>query len=146
MIIKHCPWGRPGGGAPSEHIRRGNILVHGLFPESGTVIKKKIINITSTDTHRQIKYISFLQDCRKFTIPYYTKQLKTGGGGAPLRNASGKIITAFRDDPMISFSESTRNHVDNELRYKATPAAKMNYKLQLGKSSCLKPILHNFKL
>lgn len=37
MIIKHCPWGRPGGGAPSEHVRRGNILVHGLFPESGTV-------------------------------------------------------------------------------------------------------------
>lgn len=33
MITKHCPWGRPGGGAPSEFIRRGNILHGGLFPE-----------------------------------------------------------------------------------------------------------------
>lgn len=37
MIAKHCPWGRPGGGAPSEHIRRGNILQDGLFPEYGNV-------------------------------------------------------------------------------------------------------------
>jgi len=37
MIVKHCPWGRPGGGAPNEQIRRGNILLEGLYPDSGNV-------------------------------------------------------------------------------------------------------------
>lgn len=58
--------------------------------------------------------------------------MKAGGGGAPLRNASGKIITYFRDDPIISFNEANRNHVNNELRYKTSASSKMQYKMQLG--------------
>ena len=56
-----------------------------------------------------------------------------GGGGAPLRSASGRMLTSFRDDPLISFSEPLRKHVDIELRYKSTPVKKRNYKLQLDK-------------
>lgn len=61
--------------------------------------------------------------------------MKAGGGGAPLRNASGKIVTYFRDDPIISFNEANRNHVNNELRYKTSASSKMQYKLQLGKQN-----------
>ncbi|KAG4079023.1 hypothetical protein HA402_001678 [Bradysia odoriphaga] len=107
MIVKHCPWGRPGGGAPNEQIRRGNILLEGLYPESGN-------------------------DCRKYILPPCNKVNKIGGGGAPLRSASGRILTQFRDDPNICFSDSMRNHVDIDLRYKSSPKNKMTYKMQLG--------------
>lgn len=54
MIVKHCPWGRPGGGAPAEHIRRGNILAHGLFPESGTVSRELRSNSENFTVYKTI--------------------------------------------------------------------------------------------
>lgn len=39
MIEKHCPWGRPGGGAPNDNIRMTNITKEGLFPEAINVSK-----------------------------------------------------------------------------------------------------------
>lgn len=34
MIKKHYPWGRPGGGAPNEHIRIGDLTTRGIYPDS----------------------------------------------------------------------------------------------------------------
>lgn len=62
--------------------------------------------------------------------------MKFGGGGAPLRSASGQILTSYREDPIISFNESNRKHVDINLRYKASRNQKMDYKAQLGIFGC----------
>lgn len=37
MTKKHCPWGRPGAGAPGDRLRRSNILAQGIFPVSQPV-------------------------------------------------------------------------------------------------------------
>lgn len=80
--------------------------------------------------------MSNIKDCRKYILPPCTKVNKIGGGGAPLRSASGRILTQFRDDPNICFSDSMRNHVDIDLRYKSSPKNKMTYKMQLGNLKC----------
>lgn len=64
---------------------------------------------------------------------YRTAKCGTGGGGAPIRSASGRLLTVFRDDPIISFSDPTRRHVDINLRYRSTPRKKFNYRMQLDK-------------
>lgn len=76
-----------------------------------------------------------MQDCRKYKryrFPAYRDKLR-GGGGAPLRSASGRILTGICDDPAISFNDPNRYHVDIDLRYKSSPKSKMEYKMQLGK-------------
>lgn len=62
-----------------------------------------------------------------------TKGVSAGGGGAPLRNASGQIVTGLTDDPIISFNDANRYHVDNDLRYKTTTAQKQTYKAELDR-------------
>lgn len=59
--------------------------------------------------------------------------MKRGGGGAPLRSSTGKIITRFRDDPNIAFSDSARKHVENHLRYKTSNEDKKKYKMELDR-------------
>lgn len=71
--------------------------------------------------------------------------MKRGGGGAPLRNSSGQIITTYREDPSITFSNSTRAHVDNNLRYKTTAEGKLNYKMELDKCIVDKQKLKNHR-
>jgi transcription initiation factor IIE alpha subunit len=56
-----------------------------------------------------------------------------GGGGAPIRSASGRLLTYLREDPMISFNSTNKRHVDNMLRYKTTPEAQRTYKQQLDR-------------
>lgn len=84
-----------------------NITDKGLFPES-------------------------FNDIRSYIPPPTAPRFRGGGGGAPIRSSTGQIITTFRDDPQISFKDSTRNIVDIELRYKATPKMKKTYKMELG--------------
>lgn len=55
----------------------------------------------------------------------------SGGSGAPLRNESGKLLVPLREDPSITFGESTRNYVDKDLRYRTTPAEQNAYRLEL---------------
>ncbi|XP_055321626.1 uncharacterized protein LOC129577875 [Sitodiplosis mosellana] len=107
LIEKHYPWGRPGGGAPNGTIRRNNIESRGLFAESS-------------------------ENCRKFIFqaPFRARR---GGGGAPLRNSAGQIITKFREDPIITFSDSARKHVENHLRYKTSNEQKKQYKMDLDR-------------
>lgn len=56
------------------------------------------------------------------------------GHGAPLRTKSGKTKTLIKADPSIRFQfhESARRSVDNDLRYRASPSDKENYRRQLG--------------
>lgn len=73
-----------------------------------------------------------LQNCRKFVFqaPFRTKR---GGGGAPLRSSTGQLITKYRDDPSIAFSDSARKHVENHLRYKTSTAAQKQYRMDLDR-------------
>jgi hypothetical protein len=57
----------------------------------------------------------------------------TGGSGAPIRNESGRLLVPLREDPMITFGESTRNYVDKDLRYRTTPAEQTIYRQELDK-------------
>lgn len=59
----------------------------------------------------------------------------TGGGGAPLKNSAGKVVTPFKDDPSLSFHEPNRGHVDKILRYKQGSAEKTMYRFELDKLS-----------
>jgi hypothetical protein len=56
-----------------------------------------------------------------------------GGGGAPIRSASVRLVTYLREDPMISFNTTNKRHVDNLLRYKTSPNAQQTYKHQLDR-------------
>ncbi|XP_055679072.1 uncharacterized protein LOC129787486 isoform X2 [Lutzomyia longipalpis] len=108
MIEKHYPWGKPGGGAPNDNIRMTNITRMGLFPEA-------------------------INTVRNYVPPPPMPKIRGGGGGAPIRSNSGRVITTFRDDPSITFKDQTRNIVDIELRYKTTPKMKKTYKQELDK-------------
>lgn len=71
-----------------------------------------------------------------FQAPFRTNPViraKRGGGGAPLRSSTGQIITKFREDPIISFSDSARKHVENHLRYKTSSEDKKQYKMELDR-------------
>ncbi|XP_055617039.1 uncharacterized protein LOC129762616 isoform X9 [Toxorhynchites rutilus septentrionalis] len=121
VMERYSPWGRKGGGAPNDTIRIRNIQLQGLYPESK--------NPSST----QISHAARRQDFRNPVPMNRTKGVSAGGGGAPLRNASGQIVTGLTDDPIISFNDANRYHVDNELRYRTTPAQKQTYKAELDR-------------
>uniref|UniRef100_A0A182KBE0 Uncharacterized protein n=1 Tax=Anopheles christyi TaxID=43041 RepID=A0A182KBE0_9DIPT len=106
---RYSPWGRKGGGAPNDTIRMRNIQLQGLYPET----KNDLRNPAPMGRTRG--------------------GVGAGGGGAPIRSASGQIVTGLTDDPIISFNDANRYHVDNELRYKTTPAQKQTYRAELDR-------------
>lgn len=55
----------------------------------------------------------------------------SGGSGAPLRNESGKLLVPLREDPSITFGDSTRNYVDKDLRYRTTAVEQNAYRHEL---------------
>lgn len=57
----------------------------------------------------------------------------SGGSGAPIRNESGRLLLPLREDPSITFGESTRNYVDKDLRYRTTPSEQTAYRHELDK-------------
>uniref|UniRef100_A0A182SXX1 Uncharacterized protein n=1 Tax=Anopheles maculatus TaxID=74869 RepID=A0A182SXX1_9DIPT len=111
---RYSPWGRKGGGAPNDTVRMRNIQLQGLYPET------KNVSI-------------FGQDVRNPVSVGRTRGVGAGGGGAPIRSASGQIVTGLTDDPIISFNDANRYHVDNELRYKTSPAQKQTYRAELDR-------------
>lgn len=58
-------------------------------------------------------------------------QAVSGGSGAPLKNESGRLLVPFRDDPSIAFNDSTRNYVENDLRYRMSPVQQTAYRKEL---------------
>uniref|UniRef100_A0A182PE99 Uncharacterized protein n=1 Tax=Anopheles epiroticus TaxID=199890 RepID=A0A182PE99_9DIPT len=110
VMERYSPWGRKGGGAPNDTIRMRNIQLQGLYPET----KNDLRNPVPVGRARP-------------------GGIGAGGGGAPIRSASGQIVTGLTDDPIISFNDANRYHVDNELRYKTSPAQKQTYRAELDR-------------
>ncbi|XP_053681785.1 uncharacterized protein LOC128732539 [Sabethes cyaneus] len=108
VMERYSPWGRKGGGAPNDTVRIRNIQLQGLYPETKNDFRNPV------PMHRP-------------------KGVSAGGGGAPLRSSSGQIVTGLTDDPIISFNDANRYHVDNDLRYKTTQAQKQSYRAELDK-------------
>ncbi|XP_058444832.1 uncharacterized protein LOC131426254 isoform X3 [Malaya genurostris] len=108
VMERYSPWGRKGGGAPNDTVRIRNIQAQGLYPEAKNDVRHPV------------------------PMPR-PKGVSAGGGGAPLRNSSGQIVTGLKDDPIISFNDANRYHVDNGLRYKTTPAQKQTYRAELDR-------------
>uniref|UniRef100_A0A8W7NYX3 Uncharacterized protein n=1 Tax=Anopheles coluzzii TaxID=1518534 RepID=A0A8W7NYX3_ANOCL len=106
---RYSPWGRKGGGAPNDTIRMRNIQLQGLYPETKNDLRNPVPMGRSRGG------------------------VGAGGGGAPIRSASGQIVTGLTDDPIISFNDANRYHVDNELRYKTSPAQKQTYRAELDR-------------
>lgn len=50
-----------------------------------------------------------------------------------MRNESGRLMCSLREDPSITFGESTRNYVDKDLRYRTTPSEQNAYRLELDR-------------
>lgn len=57
----------------------------------------------------------------------------SGGSGAPIRNESGRAILQLREDPSITFGDSTRNFVDKDLRYRTTASEQKSYRQDLDR-------------
>jgi hypothetical protein len=57
----------------------------------------------------------------------------SGGAGAPIRSSSGKLLLSLHEDPNITFSNSTRNFVEQDLRYKKSSSEQRAYKQELDK-------------
>lgn len=69
-------------------------------------------------------------------VKYHTPGMSSGvsgGCGAPIMSESGKLLVPLREDPSITFSDSTRNFVDKDLRYRRTPQEKTAYKQDLDR-------------
>lgn len=79
--------------------------------------------------------IASIKNCRKYSSFQSSSSYRTkrGGGGAPLRSSTGQIITKLREDPLITFNDSARQHVENHLRYKTTFEKKKQYKMELDR-------------
>ncbi|ETN64506.1 hypothetical protein AND_003751 [Anopheles darlingi] len=117
---RYSPWGRKGGGAPNDTVRMRNIQLQGLYPETKNDLRNPTSMATSTAAAAA-------------AAAGRSRGVGTGGGGAPIRSASGQIVTGLTDDPLISFNDANRYHVDNELRYKTSPAQKQHYKAELDR-------------
>ncbi|XP_021694889.1 uncharacterized protein LOC5574207 isoform X2 [Aedes aegypti] len=128
VMDRYSPWGRKGGGAPNDTIRIRNIQLQGIYPETKNLPTVVPVPVSHAAPRRQ----DFRQPVTS-TMARPSKGVSAGGGGAPLRNASGQIVTGLTDDPIISFNDANRYHVDNDLRYKTSPAQKQSYKAELDR-------------
>ncbi|XP_035781159.1 uncharacterized protein LOC118460708 isoform X3 [Anopheles albimanus] len=117
VMERYSPWGRKGGGAPNDTVRMRNIQLQGLYPETKNDLRNPTSMATATAANAAGR----------------SRGVGTGGGGAPIRSASGQIVTGLTDDPLISFNDANRYHVDNELRYKTSPAQKQHYRAELDR-------------
>lgn len=57
----------------------------------------------------------------------------SGGSGAPILSESGRLLVPLREDPQITFSDSTRNYVEKDLRYRKTPMEQSAYRQDLDR-------------
>lgn len=57
----------------------------------------------------------------------------SGGSGAPILSESGRFLVPLREDPQITFNDSTRSFVEKDLRYRKTPNEQMEYRQELDR-------------
>ncbi|XP_055389249.1 uncharacterized protein LOC129618490 [Condylostylus longicornis] len=161
---KHCPWGKPGGGAPNVDVRRHDITVEGLHSTPGTKI---IPGLRSYPSSRRpsIPRGHYLGGCDPPphglgsgqkrgsgisgigpTSPYNTTNLgnisisrELGGGGAGRTDSSQIRSAAERLFITLKDQPNSKGkpHVDIELRYKTTPTGnKMLDKIVVTEQEC----------
>ncbi|KAG5671115.1 hypothetical protein PVAND_001329 [Polypedilum vanderplanki] len=124
MVTNWNPWGKPGHGAPNNDIRIRNLENDGLYPVSNQ--SRNAFTLPKTNASQS-------------KLKYYTPGVMssssavTGGCGAPLVSESGKLLVPLREDPLITFNESTRNFVEKDLRYRKSQQEKTAYKQELDR-------------
>lgn len=74
-----------------------------------------------------------VRDLIKFCIKNIFDFIFRSGSGAPIRNESGRQMVSLHEDPDVMFSDSTRNFVDKDLRYRTTPSEQNIYRQELDR-------------
>ncbi|XP_064544334.1 uncharacterized protein LOC135432445 isoform X2 [Drosophila montana] len=142
LFLQHCPWGRPGGGAPNVEVRRKDITAVGLH-STPTVTTAHRIN--SLQPCRYNDYFSMQKKCHKNLLAAYYNhhhdhphacQLQPGGRMTNahsihhLRESgprSSTVTICEREHPVkagVSLGHNANGHVDIELRYRPPPPCK----------------------
>ncbi|XP_030376515.1 AF4/FMR2 family member 4 [Scaptodrosophila lebanonensis] len=143
LFLQHCPWGRPGGGAPNVDVRRKDITAVGLH-STPTVTAAHRIN--SLHPCRYSELFSTQKKCHNNPLAaYHHHHLlhpTPAPTGARLAHAhsihhlqesgprSSTVTICEREmppKPNVSLGGTAKNgerHVDIELRYKPSPQCK----------------------
>ncbi|EDV93944.1 GH19602 [Drosophila grimshawi] len=139
LFLQHCPWGRPGGGAPNVEVRRKDITAVGLH-STPTVTTAHRIN--SLQPCRYNDYFSMQKTCHKNPLAAYHHHHHhhpppPGGRLAHAHSIhhlqesgprSSTVTICEREHPLkggVSLAQNAPNgHVDIELRYKPSPPCK----------------------
>ncbi|XP_034487832.1 uncharacterized protein LOC117791990 [Drosophila innubila] len=140
MFLQHCPWGRPGGGAPNVEVRRKDITAVGLH-STPTVTTAHRIN--SLQPCRYNDYFSMQKKCHKNPLAAYHHHHHHHPGAPPPAAGRGHahsihhlqesgprsstVTICEREHPLkagVSLAQNANGHVDIELRYKPSPPCK----------------------
>ncbi|XP_060648048.1 uncharacterized protein LOC132785788 [Drosophila nasuta] len=142
MFLQHCPWGKPGGGAPNVEVRRKDITAVGLH-STPTVTAAHRIN--SLQPCRYNDYFTMQKKCHKNPIAAYHHHRHHHPGPPPPGIAGGRlphthsihhlqesgprsstVTICEREHPhkVVNVAQNANGHVDIELRYKPSPTCK----------------------
>ncbi|BFF92027.1 uncharacterized protein DMAD_10172 [Drosophila madeirensis] len=144
LFLQHCPWGRPGGGAPNIEVRRKDITAVGLH-STPTVTTAHRMN--SLQPCRYNDYFSMPKKCQNNPLAAYHQHHHhhppPPPPGGRLGHAhsmhhlqesgprSSTVTICEREIPHkhgaglgVGLSKNANGHVDIELRYKPSPPCK----------------------
>ncbi|KAH8272649.1 hypothetical protein KR044_008479 [Drosophila immigrans] len=133
MFLQHCPWGRPGGGAPNVEVRRKDITAIGLhsiptvpcrYNDYFTNAKKCHKNPLSV-YHHAGPFASGVGDGgpRSSTVTICEREQPYKAGVHVAQKVNGESIhIELKEHPSMSFRN--KEHVDIELRYKPSSPCK----------------------
>ncbi|XP_055902476.1 uncharacterized protein LOC129938764 isoform X2 [Eupeodes corollae] len=141
MFIKHCPWGRPGGGAPNVDVRRRDISSIGLHStpsisamhlnRSSSVLLpcRRYSNYFSPGKRRKCHRLTMTEipdisigNCevaKKYAIINNTP---LSGDGKVHHEKPDGLQIILKDHPAMTFRN--KGHVDIEVCYKSLPKGK----------------------
>ncbi|XP_064595303.1 uncharacterized protein LOC135461940 isoform X2 [Liolophura sinensis] len=99
MLQSYDPFGKPGGGAPQNAVKKTKFLEEDLTPREQPRYRRPVEPEAIGD--------------------FFADNFGRPGGGAPLKTDSGNIKTSIRGDPTIRFqkTENVRQAIENHIRY-----------------------------
>nr|XP_017089295.1 uncharacterized protein LOC108120258 [Drosophila bipectinata] len=143
LFVQHCPWGRPGGGAPNVEVRRKDITAVGLH-STPTVTTAHRMN--SLQPCRYNDFFSMKNKCHNNPLAAYHHHHHHApppppGGRLPHAHSvhhlqesgprSSTVTICEREIPHkpgagvgVGLAKNANGHVDIELRYKPSPPCK----------------------
>ncbi|XP_013116737.2 uncharacterized protein LOC106094095 isoform X2 [Stomoxys calcitrans] len=142
LMVKHCPWGRPGGGAPNIDVRRKDITAAGLHSTQPISTTHRLASLPPC---RFSEYFAKHKKCFDPALAYnphhhhhhsvprvtaHTHTVQHVPDRPPLGGAASMVTLCDRDIPTAATSVGAGGgpvaggHVDIEVRYKPTPAGK----------------------